>query len=404
MKKYALLVIACIAVNCIADLQPVRAQVINRYRATIIRDAHTGSTHESHHLLSPRIHERNAFSFEYVYTGEVFTNMRGGLSTNDATKYKGNFDLLMTVDLAQVGLPEGVFFLYASQGHGKGLTNEFVGDYQMLSNIDGLYSMRVVEFWYERDFLDGALHTRFGKQDANADFAVVDMAGDFINSSFGFAPNIPLPAWPDGAMGASFFYDHNDATQIRGGVWDGAAEGGSWGVSGMGDLFTMMELEQRYEWRGKPGELIVGLWHHNGEFGDPALPPESGCFGVEMGVQQMLLPERTLDPENEQGLGAFIQYAWAQEDRSEVDHYLGAGLFYRGLIENRDDDAIGLGLAKANFSDFVVGQTQETAIELFYKAQLAPYAMIQPDMQYIARPNGEHRDAFVFGVRSEIVF
>ena len=29
---------------------------------------------------------------EYVYTGEVFTNMRGGLNTTRATEYRGNFE------------------------------------------------------------------------------------------------------------------------------------------------------------------------------------------------------------------------------------------------------------------------------------------------------------------------
>jgi len=43
------------------------------------------------------------------------------------------------------------------------------------------------------------------------------------------------------------------------------------------------------------------------------------------------------------------------------------------------------------------------AIELFYKAQLTPYIMVQPDLQYIVNPGGENRDAFVGGLRFEVL-
>ena len=48
--------------------------------------------------------------------------------------------------------------------------------------------------------------------------------------------------------------------------------------------------------------------------------------------------------------------------------------------------------------------SHETAIELFYKAQLSPWMMLQPDLQFIANPGGDGRDAFVFGLRMELLF
>ena len=356
------------------------------------------------HFLGNRLHGRNGLSLEYVYTGEIFTNMRGGLSTSGATRYKGNFDLMMTADLAEMGLaPQGVFFLYANEGHGQGITDDFVGDFQGISNIDGLHSMQVTEFWYEHNFLDGAMSVRVGKQDANADFAVVDLATDFMNGSFGQHPNIPMPAWPDGAMGAALFLELNETSQFRGGVWDGASEGGNWGVSGTGDVFTMIELDKRYDFGGKPGEVFVGLWHHNGDFHNPVNPSCGGCYGFEFGAEQLLLKERSNDPEDEQGLAAFFQYGWSPESRNEVCHYFGTGLVYQGLFPRRNEDLFGLALAQAHFSDFLIDQTRETVLEAFYKMQLTPSAVVQPDLQYIVRPNGEHRDAFAFGLRFEVV-
>jgi len=42
---------------------------------------------------------------EYVYIGEVFTNMRGGRTTKDATAYMGAMNIALHADLLQ----EGVF-------------------------------------------------------------------------------------------------------------------------------------------------------------------------------------------------------------------------------------------------------------------------------------------------------
>ena len=103
------------------------------------------------------------------------------------------------------------------------------------------------------------------------------------------------------------------------------------------------------------------------------------------------------------GLGMFIQYGWAPADRNEAHQYLGFGLLYKGLIRGRDEDLLGAGVAHLRFSNCLPDQSTETTIELFYKAPLTLNVTIQPDMQYIANPDGQGRDAFVAGVRFEIV-
>ena len=48
------------------------------------------------------------------------------------------------------------------------------------------------------------------------------------------------------------------------------------------------------------------------------------------------------------------------------------------------------------------GMTAETAVEAFYKIQLRPWASLQPDLQYIANPMGNGRDALLAGLRYEL--
>ena len=72
---------------------------------------------------------------EMVYTGEVFSNLRGGLNTSGASEYRGNFDMTLTADAEKFGLAPGSIFIYTQLGYGKGITEKHVGDAQTLSNL-----------------------------------------------------------------------------------------------------------------------------------------------------------------------------------------------------------------------------------------------------------------------------
>ena len=85
-----------------------------------------------------------------------------------------------------------------------------------------------------------------------------------------------------------------------------------------------------------------------------------------------------------------------------MESYYGAGLTYRGAIKSRDTDLVGVGIASAGFS--ATGAGRKEAVEIFYKTQITEWITVQPDMMYIANPSGINNDAFVVGLRSEIVF
>jgi len=405
MRRFRpLLLFFCSCFVWIISVGVVEAQPTAQFERQFVRQAERGERREYDCLFGPFLHGRGGISLEYIYTGEVFTKMRGGISTRNATRYKGSFDLFMTANLDQMGFaPGGIVFLYGNDGQGRGITQDFVGDHQEISNIDFLYTMQMTEFWWERALFDGLLRVRLGKQDANHDFAVVEIAADFINGSYGQHPNIPMPAWPNAAMGVETFLQLQEGLLFKAGVWDGAADGRTWGFSGTGEVLSMYEVELRDESGEKPGEFHIGIWYHNGQFGDlDGSPIRTGNHGVHVGAEQVIFRERPGDKEDDQGLGLFAQYGWSREDRNEVPNYIGGGLVYKGLLRGRDDDLIGLAVAHAVFSDLLVEQTAETNIELFYKAQLATYLFIQPDLQYVVSPSGMYRDAFVFGLRFEL--
>lgn len=362
-------------------------------------------------------HEAGGITAEYIYTGEVFSNTRGGISTRGATSYRGNLDLVLNFDTAAMGWWEGGrLFLYGQNDHGRPLSESYVGDWQYFSNIDSSPRpdlTQISECWYQHNFLDNQLWFKIGKQDANANFAYVDLGGDFINSSFGLIPTVPLPTFPNQGLGLASFAQFNEQVQLAGGIYDGAPEGGQWGFNTLGanGYFAIMQLEIKSQWgrdEQLPQTIRVGAWQHSGHWAEITLDPDPRLFnqnyGVYASIDQMVWKE---DDQDEQGLGVFGQFGWAPGNRNPVQEYYGAGITYRGWFNCRDKDLMGIGMANVHFgaqTEEVEGRTFETAIEYFYKYYVNDYMTLQPDMQYIVNPGGLYRDALVAGMRFEVVF
>jgi len=380
-KRFCWVALACVALVAWASLAEAKrfkrylddteeqnqsepSQVPQRDQQGVAEDAaeEDYEPEEAPGLFGYALHGQNGLTVQYIYTGDVFTNMRGGINTRNATEYLGLFDLAITADLDHYGLaPGGTFFMLGEDFHGRGI-GDHVGDYQGTDNIDaGRQNMQVSEFWWERGILDGLITVRLGKQDANAEF----------------------------------------------GVFDGAADGRTWGFSGTGEVFSIYEFKATWALlSGRlPGDMHLGMWHHNGHPEDPGNPAITYAdnHGVHLGFDQMIYKE-SWDEDDDQGLGVFVHYGWAPEERNEVPNYIGGGLVYKGLVPGRDDDMVGAGVANVFFSDRMgLPSDHETAVEVYYKMQLSPYIVVQPDLQVVTSPSGVERDAFVAGLRFELV-
>jgi len=369
----------------------------------------SGQTEDSsvERLLERVLHPARGISLEPMYYGEVFTNTRGGLSTNDATKYNALLDLALTVDFdaLQVPLP-GRFFLLAQNTHGRGLTADFVGDTQFISNIDSSGDiMQVSEYWWEFGMLDDAVTIRLGKQDLNTEFLVMGLAQDFIQSSFGLSPSAGFPSYPAPAMSAVVLAQLTPSLELKVGIWDALADGRGWGFSGNDVILTFGELEYEYALAdGRlPGALDLGVAYASaGGVGGQALP---SAYGSYIQLEQLIFRENgASDDSNPQGLGIFGSYfprfINGTFPISVIENNFVLGMVYSGPFSGCDEDTIGAGIAWARVDQG--GTNQETAIVVFYKARVNSSLSIQPDIQYIASPSGIHSDALAVGLRVEL--
>jgi porin len=350
---------------------------------------------------------------ELTYTGEVFGNLRGGIDSAGSAEYRGNVDVTFTADTQRLRLwPGGTAFVYLQNGHGSGITTDHVGDVQTISNIDADDFSQVSEYWFEQNFFEQRLRIKLGKQDANADFCALDYAGDFINSSFGLIPTVPLPTFPDPGLGAVAFVEPASWFTLGAGLYDGDARGGTSGFDttfdGGGGLFWVVEAALSaplVPTSRRQGTYRVGGWQHTDDVEEitaAATPKEfSHNHGVYLALDQPLF-EESAGAEEPQGLAAFAQFGWAPEDRNELTWYWGGGFTYTGAVPTRDGDVLGIGVAHVRFSDRVKkldGRTDETVVEVFYRARLTAWFSLQPDLQFVANPGGDGRNALAVGLR-----
>jgi len=143
---------------------------------------------------------RNGMAFEISSLDEGFGTPSNTYDQGAGGRYHGLTDVTFSTDTEGAGWWKGGFFFIDLQNTRGGDISDLVGDVQGISNIVAPPGTRFAEYFLDQTFADGRLRLKFGKQDANADFVVADGGGEFINSSFGIIPTVPLPTFPAPAL------------------------------------------------------------------------------------------------------------------------------------------------------------------------------------------------------------
>lgn len=360
--------------------------------------------------------------FEGSYTGEWSGVWDGGI--NQHATYRHFLDLNLTADFELLfDIVGGSLFVDYYSTSGSNLSTDS-GDIQGSSNIEVDPDVdELAELWYEQWLFENRLRLKVGKVEANSEFAFVEVGGDFISSSPGMSPTIfVLPTCPDPAMSVNVFVYPTENLYFGLGVYDGAmgVDGIATGRRGPRTFFSD-HLSDDYFWIGEAGyswenltasmgdgRLAVGAWYHSGIFTQFDGNTENGTEGFYVLFEQQIWSENPDIEDDDQGMNFMIQYGYADEDVSEVAHHLGAGLIAVGPLAGRDNDSAGLYVSFVDLSDANgAGFTDdETALELYYKYQLTPYASIKPDIQYIINPSGDSNvdDVLIGMLRFEVTF
>jgi porin len=344
---------------------------------------------------------------EISYTGDLFNNLTGGIQTGIG--YLGMVNLKLTTHPWK----GGNLFINVANTHGAEPSADYLGDYQVASNIEAGEHTYLQELWFRQVW--EKVEVTIGLQDLNVDLVNTNYGTLFSNSSFGVLPtvsgNIPAPIFPLTSLGISTRWQLSKKISVHAAVYDGAPTDFEdnpynlrWQLSKDDGFLLFTELQHEIVIKSLPGRLKAGVYLHqhlnkaNDHIGrrDSVYRNNHGYY--LMGEQEIW------NGAAHKSLGLFIQLGFSPKRVNYNYYYAGAGVNYTGLLSRECRDVAGLAVAHDGLRG---GAGKETAIELTYRFPLFRFLFLQPDIQYIINPAGtsEHlENCLAATLRFEVVF
>ncbi len=387
-----------------------------------------------------------SFKPAFTYNGAAFGNLSGGLRAGST--YTSNLNLQLNVDAAALlGWRDTIAYVDGLWLQG-GLPSSFVGDAQGVSSISAPNSVKLYEAWVQTNFLGNRLSVLGGLYDLNTEFYRLQSAGLFLNSSFGIGPEFAQSGasgpsiFPDTSVGMRIAFKPKEGVVVRVAVLDGVPvdrPDGSRGIFKPGDG-TLLVTEVDFVGRAAPdrpspgarsrigrqamlgdydAKVALGAWYYTASFADLSATQADGQPILHRGSAGFyVLGDRLLytDPQHTaRKLTGFLQLGLGDSRVDRFGAYVGAGVTVVGLVDGRDSDEFGLGVAYArNGSHYMSAQRSqdtpatraETAVELTYLMQVNSWLAIQPDLQFVISPNTTPgvRNALAFQLRIEVSY
>ncbi|MBV8119169.1 MAG: carbohydrate porin [Alphaproteobacteria bacterium] len=396
---------------------------------------------------------------------ETLANPIGGISQGQI--YDGLITATLDLDLEKLAKwPGAAFHVDGYQINGRGLSQNYVGNLLTVSSIEALPATRLHDLWLQQQFFDSKASVRVGQIALDDEFYLSQYSAIFINTTFGcpeiFAADLPSggPCYPFAAPGVRLRVAPTAALTFSTAVFNGnpAPPGpgnpqvrNSSGTNFLiGEGGTLVISELAYTFDQEPttstwmSDVRLGGWYHSAAFPDLqfdtmgvslAAPSSNGIAALHQGNfgPYLILDKMLWQPPNAEtkGLAGFLRVGGAPGDRNLINLGLDAGLTYKGLLPGRDLDVSGVAASYARIGGAARGLAAdeslftgieqpaldyEAVLEATYQLNIAPWWVLQPDLQVILHPGG-HRaapppappgqpiaNALVVGVRSSITF
>jgi porin len=252
---------------------------------------------------------------------------------------------------------------------------------QLYSNIDACSKTMLYELWLEQKLFGEKLRLKGGKIDANSEFAVVEGAGDFLNSSMGYSPTIvAFPTYPEPKLGFGIFVHPTKNNAINLGVFQTAG----WGT------LSVVEPGRRWSTRGDlPGRVSVGYWRLDGEMSRMDGSRTSTTQGVYSVLEQSLWHHPLAGKDADRALSTFLQFGKSNSSVSAFGSHVGGGVVLQAPIANRPHDSLGVAATRVSLSP-CPGESPNPAAELilesYYKIALSQHFAFVQDLQYLHQP------------------
>lgn len=370
-------------------------------------------------------------TFELNDSENLLGNVMGGVKTG--ATLQGVTNGTVEVDTGKAfGLPGGTFHVSALQIHGQQLSEAYLDNLQTANGNEAEDGTRLWELWYDQAFFNGKADIKIGEQSIDNEFIVSTNSNLFVNTMAGWPmiPSVDLyggaPAYPLSSVGVRLQVKPADNQAFLVGVFDDNPGGGAFSddaqmLDNHGTNFNMNTgalwiAEYQYSLPSNflPGTYKVGGWYDSGHYpdqrygtdglslanansnGNPAM--HRGNYGIYIVVDQTVWKSSA---DSARTVNLFGRAMGAPDSQNEIDFSFNGGVTMTAPLPGRDNDQAGIDFGLARVSSRLAGldrdsglpvQGTEELLEFTYDAQVTPWLMVQPDIQYIVSPGGGIQD------------
>jgi len=371
------------------------------------------------------------------YWDEFASNPRGGKSQGQSNAQQ--FGLLADFDMGKIAsISGGTFHFALSNRWGASNSLKHVGNVlEDQSDYGAGQNFRLAQLSYEQLFDDGKVDTQFGfMADFGYSFGFTFLLCNFQNVGFCAHPFVlyrdsGAVAYPTGQWGASVKFNPSSTFYAETGAFEvnpsRLLRDNGFNVSLAGTTGVMVPVE--FGWTtafgsdNLAGHYKIGGYYDTSDVADVALTTlrRSGRYGAYVLADQMLFKFQS---GTERGLIAFAQATVSDYGTSTIPYSINAGVIVQGPFAERPRDYLAFGAVYEPVNSRVLRaqrsrlfqqigidpalQEGETDVELGYGFSVAPWLMINPNIQYMFNPGAfsysHTRNALVLGIQTKMVF
>jgi porin len=348
----------------------------------------------------------SAITLRLEYTGEIGENAIGGLH-NGAT-YLNQILAQLHVDTEKAfGWTGGRFVLEGFYANADSLDTQFVGAGQDPSVVDtsGVAMFRLYQAYYTQDI--GNTNVLFGVYDLETEFGTTKPMDIFFNGAYAWTTTLDQSGingpstYPDTTLALRIREKLNDQWSVQAAVLNGVPDSPKYpninavNINNNNGAFLIAEADYA---PNKTSKIMAGFWDYTSKFTtlnqvNPDGTPRQiyGQNGGYIGGTTRVYSQTA-----RRGLDVFANIGVAGSAVQQFNRSLNVGFTYTGLLDARPRDRLGFAVGIAGVGDpyrqaqNAAGsraETFETNFELTYRAQITPWLVVQPDIQYWINPN-----------------
>ncbi len=381
--------------------------------------------------------EAEGIALRAHYLSETAGNPTGGLK--QATQYAQQIDFGADLDMAKLAsISGGQIHVTFSDRAGNSLSDLDLGALAEVQEIfGGGQNFRLAILTYEQSLFNDTLDLKGGWLNVGDDFATSPLYCYFQNNAFcGNPVSVTLDAgfstFPVSSWGGIAKFQPRSDVYLQAGAYEvnpslnNSSNGFKMNTAGATGVIVPLEAGWAPEkgLGGLPAHLTIGGYYDNSaapDLGAPVDGPEtlmSGRWGLCALADQMIYRD---SPGADRGLTVFAGFTYADPSTALLQYFWEVGVVKLGTFAGRDDDSIGFAISQGLVSNSLTGaqnqanaanpgsadvQSYEMDLELNYRAQLAPWFSLMPNIQYVVRPGAVTTtpNALVLGLQAGLSF